>query len=90
MPTIYKTGQPVLYRPKDPDGNVYKEECGIVKRMSEDGTRVFVWYHSGCTAASTPIAHLTPTTRRPGHDNCHKGCLECLPLQPDQINDNIF
>lgn len=44
----------VIYNPG------YKKEFGKVKRLSEDGKHAFVWYHTGDTAASTRLEHLTP------------------------------
>lgn len=37
----------------------YKKEFGKVKRVSDDGSHAFVWYHTGDTAASTKMEHLT-------------------------------
>jgi len=87
---VFSPGQPVIYLPTTPDGKVYKVEYGIVKRMSKDGRCAFVWYHSGCTAASTPIEYLQPTLMLDQHKHCHQGCPQCfnepdIEFQDDQI-----
>ena len=79
----FRPGQAVFYKPKDSSGKVYKVEAGIVKRMSDDGTRAFVWYHSGCTAASTPVEYLEATDLTNDHSVVHKGCSQCG--YPDKI-----
>lgn len=75
---IFLPGQPVIYLPTTPQGSVYKVEYGIVKHMSKDGKSAHVWYHSGCTAASTPIEYLVASLVLPQHEYCHKGCDQCI------------
>lgn len=74
----FEPGQPVIYKPKDANGIIYKKEYGIVKRMNDEGTCAFVWYHSGCTAASTRVEDLEPSDMKFQHLHCHTGCSECL------------
>lgn len=74
----FTPGQPVIYTPLDIHGNVYKVEAGIVKRMNDDNTCAFVWYHSGCTAASTNVVDLEPCDMTIAHKGIHQGCKECL------------
>ena len=52
-PTI-EPGTLVAYDPG------YKVELGKVKRLNSDGTKAFVWYHSGDTAACTRLEDLYP------------------------------
>lgn len=47
----FKGGDVVVYIPKDIDGNVYTAEIGVVKRTTD--SCIFVWYHTGDTAACT-------------------------------------
>ena len=54
---VIKPGMLVAYDPG------YKVELGKVKRLSKDGTKAFVWYHSGDTAACTQIEDLYPIER---------------------------
>lgn len=75
---VFAPGQPVIYLPTTSLGNVYKVEYGIVKRMSRDGRCAYVWYHSGCIAASTPVEYLVASLELPEHANCHKGCVQCI------------
>ena len=51
---VIEPGMLVAYDPG------YKVEFGKVKRPSKDGTKAFVWYHSGDTAACTQIEDLYP------------------------------
>ncbi len=83
---IFQPGQPVLYLPTTPNGNVYKVEYGIVKRMSKNGKDAYVWYHSGCTAACTPMKYLVASLELPEHKHCHKGCEQCLD-QPKEVRE---
>ncbi len=77
-----KAGDKVIYiksNNKDVGDEEYKEysrEPGIVKRLSEDGKKAFVWYHTGCTAACTDLKHLEKGETR-YHDLVHSGCHEC-------------
>lgn len=73
----FKPGQVVLYMPTDPNGEVYKMQAGIVKRMRDDGKVAFIWYHSGCTAASTPVEYLQVSPKLRAHSFIHTGCVEC-------------
>ena len=79
----FNPGQAVFYMPRDSFGNIYKVEAGIVKRMSDDETSAFVWYHSGCTAASTPVEYLEAAVLTNAHLDIHKGCPQCG--YPDKI-----
>ena len=56
LPMI-KPGMLVAYDPG------YRMELGRVKRLSKDGTRAFVWYDGGDTAACTRIEDLYPIER---------------------------
>lgn len=56
----FKTGQLVAYCGKGFDNKIYKVEVGIFKRYTEDRKGAFVWYHSGSTAACTPVDMLYP------------------------------
>lgn len=50
-----KAGQLVVYDPG------YKREIGKVKCLNaNEDTSAFVWYHSGDTAACTPMKYLQP------------------------------
>lgn len=60
MRKTIKKGDFVAYAPTGPDGSVYEVAIGRVKGFSEDGKAAFVWYHSGETAARTPLMHLHP------------------------------
>lgn len=51
---IIEPGMLVAYDPG------YKVELGKVKRLSKDGTKAFVWYHGGDTAACTSVEDLYP------------------------------
>lgn len=53
----FKEGQLVAYLPSS-EGIPYKCEVGVVKRI--DGDNIWVWYHSGDTAANTPKQYLRP------------------------------
>ena len=57
MEKQFRPGQLVAYAPLGPNGYVYKVQVGKVKWTSDDG-RVYVYYHAGGTAASTPVEHL--------------------------------
>lgn len=85
MAKTFKPGQAVFYKPKDIFGNVFKIEPGIVKRMNDDGTKAFVWYHSGCTAASTPLEYLEATEYTKAHTHIHHGCDECETRDHDKL-----
>ena len=87
--TPFKPGQAVMYRPTDSKGKVYKEEPGIVKRMGYDNTSAFVWYHSGCTAANTPIKYLQESTITKEHTKIHHGCEECITGDPEVIMEYL-
>lgn len=78
MAKAFKPGQAVFYKPRNTFGDIYKIEPGIVKRMSEDGKTAFVWYHSGCTAAATPVEYLQATEDGYHHRDIHRGCKECM------------
>lgn len=79
-----------MYKPKNNKGEVYKEEPGIVKRMGIDGRVAFVWYHSGCTAAATPIEYLEESHITKAHTKIHHGCDECVSDDPEAIMEFIF
>lgn len=51
-----KSGDLVIYIPKDTKGNVFKCEIGKIKRI--DGDAAFVYFHSGETASKTNISDL--------------------------------
>jgi hypothetical protein len=88
--SAFKPGQTVIYRPTNHKGDVYKEEVGIVKRMTESGNAAFVWYHSGCTAACTPIEYLEATPVTIAHTKIHHGCEECLQGDPEAIMEYLL
>ena len=44
----FKPGELFIYQ----NGNKY--EIGKVKRLNNDGTGYFCWYHTGSTTANTP------------------------------------
>lgn len=54
---IIEPGMLVIYDPG------YKVEFGKVKRLNGDGTKAFVWYHCGDTAACTRIEDLYPVEK---------------------------
>lgn len=54
---VIESGMLVAYDPG------YKVELGKVKRLSKDGSKAFVWYHGGDTAACTLIEDLYPIER---------------------------
>ena len=54
---VIEPGMLVAYDPG------YKVEFGKVKRLSKDGTKAFVWYHGGDTAACTSVEDLYPIER---------------------------
>lgn len=54
---VIESGMLVAYDPG------YKVELGKVKRLSKDGSKAFVWYHGGDTAACTQIEDLYPIER---------------------------
>lgn len=86
----FKPGQAVIYKPYDYIGKVYKEAAGIVKSMSSDGKIAFVWYHTGCTAASTPVVHLHESKITVAHTKIHHGCEECLAKNYETITDLLI
>lgn len=51
---MFKFGDWVVYDPG------YKKEIGRVAKVSPNGKSVWVCYHEGCTAASTPVEYLSP------------------------------
>ena len=51
----FKENELVIYAPKCFDGESYKYQIGMFKRYSEDKTRCFVYFHSGCTASGCNI-----------------------------------
>lgn len=54
-----EVGQLVMYDPG------YTCEVGKVKRINPyDETKAFVWYHTGDTAACTPMEYLYPIDER--------------------------
>lgn len=85
---IFLPGQPVIYLPTTPQGNVYKVEYGIVKRMSKDGKSAYVWYHSGCTAASTPIEYLVASLILPQHDPMCGNIADALLVNALLVNES--
>lgn len=86
----FKPGQAVFYKPRNIFGDIYAIRPGIVKRMSEDGTKAFVWYHSGCTAALTPIEYLEATEPDISHQGIHRGCEECKSHEPDKLMKTLL
>lgn len=54
---VIEPGMLVAYDPG------YRMELGRVKRLSKDGTKAFVWYHSGETAECTRIEDLYPVEK---------------------------
>lgn len=79
-----------MYRPLNHKGEFYKEEPGIVKRMGIDNRIAFVWYHSGCTAAATPVEYLKASPITLAHTKIHRGCVECISDDPNDITEFIF
>lgn len=76
----FSFGDFVVYQRKDVDGNIYVIEFGIVKKMHPNNEAVFVWYHAGCNAESTPIKYLERCTYEMSqHYNVHRGCSHCMP-----------
>lgn len=73
----FKPGQAVLYVPRNADGFIYKVEPGIVKR--QEGGRVFVWFHEGCTASGVRVEELRESIIIVEHTKLHHGCEECVP-----------
>jgi hypothetical protein len=73
-----KPGDLVVYKPTDINGQVYKTQAGVVKRISECGNKAFIWYHEGCTAARTPIEYLHPSEETKAHRAIHRGCTQCM------------
>ena len=49
MQETYEPGELFIYR------NGERHEIGKVKRPNNDGTGYFCWYHTGETAANTPV-----------------------------------
>jgi len=90
MAKTFKPGQAVFYKPRNIFGDIYKIEPGIVKRMSEDGKTAFVWYHSGCTAAATPVEYLQATQDKYSHRGIHRGCEECKSHEPDKLMEALL
>lgn len=81
---MIKEGSFVIYRREYHDGTKSKKQYGVVKRLNTDQTKAYVWYHSGCTAASTPIEYLEETYEQHGHSECHRGCKHCMSITNNQ------
>lgn len=79
---MFKPGDKVIYAPTNkPGGKPYKQEPGIVKRMNPYRDNIaFVWYHAGCTAASTDVKDLR-LGEMADHERAHTGCHECAELK---------
>lgn len=56
MQETYEPGELFIYR------NGERYEIGKVKRPNNDGTGYFCWYHTGETAANTPIVVMHKLT----------------------------
>lgn len=52
----FKEGELVVFIGKSPNGDIYTVEVGKIKRLCKDG--VFVYYHTGDTAAKTDYRDL--------------------------------
>lgn len=50
----------VVYLPKGHNGEIYKAELGVVKRVNAELGKAWVWYHAGGTAACTRLEDLIP------------------------------
>jgi Mor family transcriptional regulator len=86
----YKPGQTVVYKKTNSRGEVILEAPGIVKRMTKDGRAAFVWYHTGCTAACTPLEYLHASPETEAHTRLHHGCDECLTGDPEAFMELLF
>lgn len=51
-----KSGDLVIYIPRDTQGKIFKCEIGKIKRI--DGDSAFVYFHSGETASKTNLSDL--------------------------------
>lgn len=58
MKKMFKENELVIYAPKDSEGNIYKLQLGKFKRYAEGSTAVFIYFHSGGTAARCNISDV--------------------------------